>query len=96
MFAHACLKQVSNPLTKISPEADLKVLKKLTDHGTGLNHRVLTFLVSSIKESESAQQGSHSDMDPKLFKTSLCSFYLQGTCKMGDACHYAHGTTQLR
>ena len=37
----------------------------------------------TTSETESAEQGSHTDMDPKLFKTSLCSFYLQGTCKKG-------------
>ena len=34
--------------------------------------------------------------DPKLYKTSLCQFYLKGPCKNGDSCSYAHGTSELR
>ena len=34
--------------------------------------------------------------DPKLFKTTLCQFYLQGPCKNGDTCAFAHGTSELR
>ena len=35
-------------------------------------------------------------VDPKLFKTTLCQFYLQGPCKNGDTCAFAHGTSELR
>ena len=34
--------------------------------------------------------------DPKLFKSTLCQFYLKGPCKNGDTCTYAHGTSELR
>ena len=34
--------------------------------------------------------------DPKLFKSTLCQFYLKGPCKNGDSCSYAHGTSELR
>ncbi len=32
----------------------------------------------------------------KMYKTTLCQFYLQGPCKNGDNCNYAHGTSELR
>lgn len=34
--------------------------------------------------------------DSKHYKTTLCQFYLQGPCKNGDRCNYAHGTSELR
>ena len=35
-------------------------------------------------------------VDPKLYKATLCQFYLKGPCKNGDKCNYAHGTSELR
>ena len=35
-------------------------------------------------------------VDPKLYKATLCQFYLKGPCKNGDKCSYAHGTSELR
>ena len=35
-------------------------------------------------------------VEPKLFKATLCQFYLKGPCKNGDKCSYAHGTSELR
>ncbi len=32
----------------------------------------------------------------KNYKTTLCQFYLQGPCKNGESCNYAHGTSELR
>ena len=32
----------------------------------------------------------------KAYKTTLCTFYLEGPCKNGDKCNYAHGTSELR
>ena len=29
-------------------------------------------------------------VDPKLYKATLCQFYLKGPCKNGDKCSYAH------
>jgi len=34
--------------------------------------------------------------DPKLYKSTLCQFYLKGPCKNGENCTYAHGTSELR
>lgn len=32
---------------------------------------------------------------PKLRKTKLCSFFVEGKCRRGSACGYAHGTCEL-
>jgi len=40
--------------------------------------------------------GQKEQLDPKLFKSTLCQFYLKGPCKNGENCTYAHGTSELR
>ena len=42
------------------------------------------------------EYGEKPETDPKLFKSTLCQFYLKGPCKNGDTCTYAHGTSELR
>lgn len=40
------------------------------------------------------QQGGQ-DNQNSLFKTSLCKFFQQGSCKFGNNCKFAHGDTEL-
>ncbi len=48
-------------------------------------------------ESQSgAGTGGGSGPGSKMYKTTLCQFYLQGPCKNGESCNYAHGTSELR
>ena len=42
------------------------------------------------------EYGEKTETDPKLYKSTLCQFYLKGPCKNGDTCTYAHGTSELR
>jgi hypothetical protein len=35
-------------------------------------------------------------LDPNTYKTSLCTYYLQGGCRNAEKCHFAHGTNDLR
>ena len=46
--------------------------------------------------SKSAAAAAAAGDSSKLFKTTLCQFYLQGPCKNGDICAFAHGTSELR
>lgn len=47
------------------------------------------------KEQRPKSQIKH-DVDDPLYKTELCSYYIEGKCKNGFRCKYAHGTQQLR
>merc|ERR1712172_184597 len=47
-------------------------------------------------ENSEDEYGEKTETDPKLFKSTLCQFYLKGPCKNGDTCTYAHGTSELR
>jgi hypothetical protein len=54
--------------------------------------------VDGLNESNGsdADQDQKKITDPKLFKASLCQFYLKGPCKNAANCTYAHGTSELR
>ena len=50
----------------------------------------------AIAGSSTAEDEQKKITDPKLYKTSLCQFYLKGPCKNAENCQYAHGTSELR
>ena len=39
-------------------------------------------------EASSAEDEQKKITDPKLYKTSLCQFYLKGPCKNGENCSF--------
>ena len=51
---------------------------------------------TNLNSSNDQENTDPSPTNPKLYKTTLCQFYLQGPCKNGDKCSYAHGTSELR
>ena len=73
--------------------SDLKVFEKMASTE-----------VLEIMDHNSSSLSSKSDdgidqpklTDPKLYKSKLCQFYLQGPCKNGESCTNAHGTSELR
>merc|ERR1712223_1599981 len=73
--------------------SDLKVFEKMASTE-----------VLEIMDHNSSSLSSKSDdgidqpklTDPKLYKSTLCQFYLKGPCKNGESCTYAHGTSELR
>lgn len=52
--------------------------------------------MEETSKDEEEESTKTKEFDPKLYKTTLCSFYLQGPCKNGDGCNFAHGTSELR
>ena len=46
--------------------------------------------------SSAEEMSDHDEQDSRLYKTTLCQFYLKGPCKNGDKCSFAHGTSELR
>ena len=51
---------------------------------------------ASAPANEQNQSQQSQASNSKSYKTTLCQFYLQGPCKNGDQCNYAHGTSELR
>jgi len=61
------------------------------DHNSDQSEVRMTALVESDGGIDQPNQ-----LDPKLYKSTLCQFYLKGPCKNGESCTYAHGTSELR